>query len=180
MQTADYCPTYSAEAISCYNFPVTQYPSIFNSTIQEDYSIESKCIELRNTIRPACFHTTCNLENYTIGIRVNENETVTCEHDGQEIVFGEVTIICPRLAVVCPKFTCPGNCSGKGKCDLGREKPTCVCYDPEDLSDGCTESIEIIPPKIKFMKDGENCGCTIRSRFGFLVLVVCFLTFVLS
>lgn len=68
-------------------------------------------------------------------------ETITCEEDFQMHEYPNFlqgyTFECPRLAVVCPDFICPANCSGKGVCDYDRDRPICECFDPNDVSPGC-------------------------------------------
>jgi len=140
MQTSDFCPTFSSLAISC------QY----NKTSKTDYEFEkygqfSRCYET-DGLRPVCLETFCE-PDHSVVVRV-DSENITCEYDGQAHFLPNfnTSILCPRLAVICPELYCPQNCAGKGKCDFVTK--TCKCVDETDFTLGCTNSIHIIPPKL--------------------------------
>ncbi len=56
------------------------------------------------------------------------------------------TLVCPRLSTACPELFCPFSCAGRGVCNFattvnGTIHPTCECFDPEDTSPGCSDSL---------------------------------------
>jgi len=113
----------------------------------EVYGSNSHCIQA-TALEPLCLPTLCDKDNHELRIIVR-GEWVTCEYDFQEIdvIAGQVatTITCPRLTQICPEFFCPYSCSGNGICSYtgtqtGLKNATCECFDPSDLSPGCTGS----------------------------------------
>jgi hypothetical protein len=73
------------------------------------------------------------------------------KYDFQELQFvvGQgllpVTVTCPRLSQACPDLFCPFNCAGRGVCNYtakvnGTIRPACQCFDPTDVSPGCSDS----------------------------------------
>lgn len=83
-----------------------------------------------------------------------------------------VQFTCPRLSAACPEYVliydcsigvkelgsnphfwllfqfrlfCPANCSGKGVCNFEAPTPYCECFDPNDSTDGCYESLPKSP-----------------------------------
>lgn len=123
------CPMRTDRIISCFDS--------FNSPSMtgEVYSLNSRCFET-NTPNSVCLQSFCNAVDSKIDIVVN-GKVHQCDYEGQEVDLGDYSVVCPRLAVLCPHLVCPSNCSGKGVCDYCREVPTCVCDDPFDETPGC-------------------------------------------
>ena len=106
------------------------------SLFGESFGENSRCFETDVSV-PVCLETVCNPVDKTLGIFVNGRHFY-CSYDGQVInVDAGYSVVCPRIAVVCPDLVCPSNCSGKGVCDYCLEIPQCICDDPFDLSPGC-------------------------------------------
>jgi len=129
----DYCPMRSKHLIPCSSEKVT------STLVGESFEENSRCYETDAGI-PVCLETTCNPLERTLSFFV-EGKFFHCTYHGQVInVDIGYSVVCPRIAAVCPDLVCPSNCSGKGTCDYCQEVPTCVCDDPFDQSEGCFES----------------------------------------
>jgi len=105
----------------------------------ESYDESSRCFETdANT--PVCLETICNPHDKTLSVVVN-GKTFYCAYH-KEVINVDVgySIVCPRIAAVCPDLVCPSNCSGKGVCDYCKEVPVCICDNPLDQTDGCFNS----------------------------------------
>ena len=129
----DYCPMRSKHLISCSSDKVT------STLIGESFEENSRCYETDAGI-PICLETTCNPIEKTLSFLV-QGKTFHCSYHGQVINVGSgYSVVCPRIAAVCPDLVCPSNCSGKGTCDYCKEVPECICDNPFDQTDGCFES----------------------------------------
>ena len=81
-------------------------------------------------------------------IKIQE-QWLPCERDFQTYRFypgfgnNYWQIECPRLSQACPDMFCPFNCAGRGTCVYrqGQKLPSCECFDPDDTSAGCTNSM---------------------------------------
>ncbi len=131
-----HCPLRSKNLISC----SSRTHWIHHSSLRgESFDKNSRCYETDAGV-PVCLETVCNPDDNSLGVVVQGN-LFRCSYDGQEINIGlGYSIICPRIAVVCPHFICPSNCSGKGVCEYCSEVPECICDNPFDQSPGCWES----------------------------------------
>ena len=124
----------TASIISC------SHKSTVPSLAGEIYSLNSRCF-VTDTSSSVCLESYCNSVDFKIDIVVDSKVT-QCDYEGQELDLGlGYTVSCPRLAVVCPHFICPANCSGKGICDYCLEVPQCVCDDPFNESPDCSSGI---------------------------------------
>lgn len=131
---------------------------------EEVYSTDSKCFE-RVGGDSLCLDAFCSREPHVLTVKAGSN-IFTCNSDFQEISFtsstGDVVeFICPRLSAVCPETFCPANCSGKGVCKFNGVAPYCECFDPNDLSDGCYDSLPKSPAKCEddnFVHSNENAS----------------------
>ena len=105
----------------------------------ESFQDNSRCYETDANV-PVCLETVCNSKDKMLSVVVN-GKSFYCAHDGQVInVDAGYSVICPRIAAVCPDLVCPSNCSGKGVCDYCKEVPECICDNPLDQTDGCWDS----------------------------------------
>ncbi|KAL7466182.1 hypothetical protein ACHAXS_006476 [Conticribra weissflogii] len=101
----------------------------------ESFGPNSRCFETLQS-KAACIKSFCNEVDKRIDLIVGE-DIFQCDYEGQLIEIHGEQVKCPRLAVVCPDFVCPANCSGSGMCDYCQEVPQCICDDPFDESPGC-------------------------------------------
>jgi leishmanolysin-like peptidase len=129
-----HCPMRSKHLVSC-----SSNGKAVAAIAGESFEENSRCFETDAMI-PVCLQTVCNASDKTLSIVV-KGKTFHCSHHGQLInVDTGYSVVCPRLAAVCPDLVCPSNCSGKGLCDYCKEIPECICDNPLDSSDGCWES----------------------------------------
>jgi hypothetical protein len=129
----DYCPMRSKHLISCSSEKVT------STLIGESFEENSRCYETDAGI-PVCLETICNPLEKTLSFLV-QGKIFHCSYHGQVINVGSgYSVVCPRIAAVCPDLVCPSNCSGKGTCDYCKEVPECICDNPFDHTEGCFES----------------------------------------
>lgn len=130
----------------------------FEILFSEVYGEDSMCIEslpddLGGTTAGdgKCYRTACIKDEMVLKINVR-GEWLACDYDFQELTVrvgaGAVplTLICPRLSQACPDLFCPFSCAGRGKCNYahtvnGTVVPKCECFDPEDKSPGCSDSL---------------------------------------
>ena len=86
----------------------------------------SRCFEtkLGNFNRVGCFKAKCDHSGKVIVTADGSDHD--CQNTGQEITVGNLKIICPDASDFCPKLApdCPSDCSGNGRCLLGK---TCLC-----------------------------------------------------
>lgn len=123
------CPMRTDNIISCSDASNSAH------MVGEVYSPYSRCFNT-NTPNSVCLQSFCNAVDSKIDI-VLDGRVHQCDYEGQEVDLGPYSIVCPRLAVVCPHLACPGNCGGKGICDYCSEVPKCICDNPFDDSLGC-------------------------------------------
>lgn len=124
------CPLRMADITSCSD--KANSPSLAG----EFFSLNSRCF-VTDAPSSVCLESYCNAVDSKLDIVVNE-KVFQCDYEGQQLDLGHgYTILCPRLAVVCPHLVCPANCSGKGVCDYCLELPVCVCDDPFNETPGC-------------------------------------------
>jgi hypothetical protein len=123
------CPMRTENIISCFD------TSNDGEMKGEVYSANSRCFDT-NTPSSVCLQSYCNAVDSKIDIVV-DGKVHQCDYEGQEVNLGDYSIICPRLAVICPHLVCPSSCSGKGVCDYCRDVPTCICDNPFDQTPGC-------------------------------------------
>lgn len=126
-----YCPMRSRHPVSCSSNGRT-----VATIIGESFGETSKCFETDASI-PVCLETVCNPVDMSMSVIVN-GKSFPCSYFGH-VINAEVgySVICPRIASVCPDLICPSNCSGKGVCDYCLEIPRCICEDPFDETSGC-------------------------------------------
>jgi hypothetical protein len=155
-QRADNCP------IPSLNLGLNCLDETIASTYNEFYAGESvgpnsRCVNayfessFGRAYQPACIRITCDVDAGVVRIGQDNTEQI-CDYDGQLLTVGGgrsdgATIICPRLAVVCPQlFTCPDACFGRGECVYtnvdanGRVIPTCQCFDTTNSHPSCAPS----------------------------------------
>jgi hypothetical protein len=107
-------------------------------------------------------------------LRINVlGEWIKCDSDFQEhtISVGQgllkTTISCPRLSQACPDLFCPFLCAGRGVCNYENEVngtivPKCECFDSNDTSAGCSDSLI---PDGKFLEDGSGLFNNLEENF---------------
>lgn len=116
----------------------------------EVYGEDSKCIPT-DSGDGRCYRTACVKDEMALKINVR-GEWLTCEYDFQHLDVrvgaGALpqTLVCPRLSSACPDLFCPFTCAGRGVCNYenvvnGTVQPVCECFDPEDTSPGCSDSL---------------------------------------
>ncbi|KAL7536273.1 hypothetical protein ACHAXR_010253 [Thalassiosira sp. AJA248-18] len=128
-----FCPMHSKHLVPCSS------NKAMASLTGESYGESSMCFETDAMI-PVCLETICNPSDKTLSIVV-KGKTFYCAYHGQVInVDVGYSVVCPRIAAVCPDLVCPSNCSGKGVCDYCKEVPECICDSPLDKTAGCWES----------------------------------------
>ena len=128
-----YCPMRSKHLVSC-----SSSSKAVASLAGESFDENSRCFETDAKV-PVCLETVCNPEDKSLSIIV-KGKSFYCSHHGQVInVDVGYSVVCPRIAAVCPELVCPSNCSGKGVCDYCKEVPECICDNPFDQTDGCWE-----------------------------------------
>ena len=127
----DYCPMRSKHLSSCASG--TRMSSQFKG---EFYDEKSRCYET-DAGASVCLETTCNVDDKSLSFIV-QGKSYPCRYHGEVIdVDLGYSVVCPRIASVCPDLVCPANCSGKGICDYCQETPSCICDNPFDESPGC-------------------------------------------
>jgi len=109
------------------------------------------CVNIDSTRRNfdvECVEYRCNQNLKKLQMSTfDSSDYLTCDHDFQMLDHPMVAFAkmeCPRLAVLCPEFVCPSNCSGKGVCDYSLEVPSCVCFNKADRSASCDSDL---PPQ---------------------------------
>jgi hypothetical protein len=126
-----YCPMRTRHLIPC-----TASGKALAPIAGESFEENSRCFETDSNI-PVCLETMCNPVDRTLSFVVN-GKRFYCSYDGEMInVNVGYSVVCPRIAVVCPDLVCPSNCSGKGVCDYCLDIPQCICDEPFDQSPGC-------------------------------------------
>lgn len=135
---ADYCPTsVKMDQLDCRVYPDGS-PAEDGLCIDIDFGN----IGVPTSVQCANFRCDESLKKLQIKTPFSD-DFLTCEHDFQMLDhpnFENTKIQCPRLAVMCPDFACPANCSGKGVCDYSAFPPKCNCFDTEDTSARCSKS----------------------------------------
>ncbi len=128
----DYCPMRSQHLIPCTSEKIT------STLVGESFEENSRCYETDAGI-PVCLETFCNAVEKTVSFFV-QGKYFHCAYHGQIIdVNAGYSVVCPRIAAICPDLVCPSNCSGKGTCDYCKEVPECICDNPFDQTEGCFE-----------------------------------------
>ena len=126
-----HCPMRSRHLVPC-----TSNGKAVASLAGESFEENSRCFETDSGI-PVCLETICNQIDRTLSFVV-DGKLFYCSYDGQVInADAGYSVVCPRIAVVCPDLVCPSNCSGKGVCDYCLDIPQCICDDPFDETPGC-------------------------------------------
>merc|ERR1719491_656150 len=129
---ADYCPM----SIDMPNYDCKK--DMFGEFLDDGL-----CINIKSDSNSGsqCATYTCNEQLKKLQINLFSSFTpLTCNHDFELFDHPEyegVQIECPRLAVMCPDFICPANCSGKGICNHDLSTPKCECFDSNDNSASC-------------------------------------------
>ena len=133
---ADMCPMNVRAPVDCRDEASS---SVESKKLGEIFGPSSRCL-MTDEDDPLCLKGVCNERDKTFDVHYHD-EVFQCRYGGQivDTMFG-VTLICPRIAAVCPQVHCPSNCSGRGVCDHGSDfGSTCICDNPYDETDGCWE-----------------------------------------
>jgi len=179
--TADWCPVYetpynsmSVAQLDCRDPNNANQLSSGGSlnVYSEVWGPDSRCIP--TTLGEGlCFRTACIQDPMGVSINVR-GQWLTCEYDFQEIkiVVGQgllpTTIICPRILQMCPQLACPFQCAGRGVCNYngtsvnGTVLPKCECFDANDTSAGCSNSLI---PNGNFFKDSSGLKNNVQQNF---------------
>lgn len=179
-ERADFCPIAHLAEVSCVeNKRKGRHPL-------EIFGPNSMCYDTDSEYS-LCLQTKCNSKLRKIQVRVGITD-ITCDYDGQKHSLPSstpTTFTCPRLAVICPTLICPSNCAGRGVCGFpGRrlsknmtDSIGCACFDINDKSEGCYESL---PPFYKQSKRKERNDGAILVDLCYLVLILSLTTFLFS
>jgi len=140
-----YCPMRSKYLVPCHDGKASSSSwshsalHLLRQLTGESFEENSRYFETDVNI-PVCLEAICDPTDKTLSIVV-EGKTFYCAYHGQVInVDVGYSVICPRIAAICPELVCPSNCSGKGVCDYCKEVPECICDNPFDQTDGCWDS----------------------------------------
>ena len=150
-----HCPMRSRHLVPC-----TSNGKAVASLAGESFEENSRCFETDSGI-PVCLETICNQVDRTLSFVV-DGKLFYCSYDGQVInADAGYSVVCPRIAVVCPDLVCPSNCSGKGVCDYCLDIPQCICDDPFDETPGCYGEASSAQT---FERENEDEGSVQSSR----------------
>jgi leishmanolysin-like peptidase len=169
---ADYCPVPQLEGHSCFEYDGRDRITNEMEAVGETYGPNSRCIETDGTTRSysLCLETVCNDELGVVQLYV-ANELRTCEYDGQIFtnVYDNVSIKCPKAALICPSLFCPSNCSGRGKCIYASDGgpngnamiangrlARCICDSDDDTTRGCYNTPMNLPPEYGITAKNPN------------------------
>jgi len=143
-QRADWCPIARNDKVDCLGDPKGGAQSFIP---EERHGSESRCFEasVGSEDRSLCLTSHCDAANRALRVSVGDQSFI-CDSDFETLSFvsssgTRVELRCPRLTAVCPDMFCPGNCAGKGVCDFSRARPKCACFDENDASPGCFDSL---------------------------------------
>eukprot|EP00804_Cyclotella_cryptica_P028506 CCRYP_014798-RB/>CCRYP_014798-RB protein AED:0.04 eAED:0.04 QI:2126/1/1/1/0.85/0.62/8/1277/1088 len=133
-EDVDHCPMRSKHLASC-----SSDTRISSSFVGEFFDERSRCYET-DAGSSICLESVCNTDDKSLSFVV-QGKSFPCKFHGEVIDVGlGYSVVCPRIAAVCPDLVCPSNCSGKGICDYCKEIPVCICDNPFDESPGCWDS----------------------------------------
>ena len=129
---------------------IVSHPSCPFHPYSEVFADDSKCIPT-DSGDGRCYQTACVKDEMVLKINVR-GEWLTCESDFQKLDVrvgsGALpqTLVCPRLSTACPDLFCPFTCAGRGTCNYantvnGTIQPKCECFDTQDTSPGCSDSL---------------------------------------
>jgi Leishmanolysin len=150
---ADNCPIPSLQlGLQCSNEDSSTYTVFYDG---ESVGTGSRCVNAYynrassgRAYQPACMSVTCDADAGLVRLGSN----YVCTYDGEELPIANrsdgATIICPRLAAVCPElFTCPDGCFGRGECVYsGSGRPTCRCLDGNNTHASCAPAVLLNRP----------------------------------
>jgi Leishmanolysin len=158
MTKADYCPTYTMKSTSCRDVEsLSGLPSLTDSVrgMQTD-GAHSRCFPTVGAARPICLDVTCDSTNQAVQVVTANGTLLQCNHVGEivELPGTDVQIKCPPTAAICPEFSCPANCAGRGICDFSSAR--CKCNNGDDRSSGCFDIIGAVPPQ--YIRGWEMSG----------------------
>lgn len=133
-QDVDYCPMRTKHLSSC-----SSGMRISSQFDEEFFDESSRCYET-DVGAPICLETVCNSQDKSLSFIVG-GKSFLCRYHGEVIDVGKgYSVVCPRLAAICPGLIVPSSCSGKGVADFCKEVPQCICDNPFDTSLGCWDS----------------------------------------
>mmetsp|Transcript_7947 Transcript_7947/g.11164 ORF Transcript_7947/g.11164 Transcript_7947/m.11164 type:complete len:650 (-) Transcript_7947:157-2106(-) len=162
---ADYCPLYGAtysglqpEELDCRIEGNKDVISFYS----EEYGSDSMCFETTSG-EGRCYEAKCIYDEFLLKVNVR-GEWLTCDEDFKKIEIrvsgGAIssTLTCPRLSSACPDMYCPANCAGRGVCNFkasvnGTVRPQCECFNKNDTSPGCSESLVLDG---KYLRDSTD------------------------
>jgi len=168
---ADYCPVPHLEGHSCFEYDGRYGITNEMEAVGETYGPNSRCIETDGTRSYSlCLESVCNDELGVVQLYAG-NELRTCEYDGQifDNVYDNVSIKCPKAALICPSLFCPSNCSGRGKCIYASDGgpngnamkangrlARCICDSDDDKTRGCYNTPMKLSPEYGITAKNPN------------------------
>lgn len=171
---ADYCPLYgstysglSPGELDCRNEANADLINLYS----EAYGANSMCFETTSG-EGRCYLAQCILDEFVLKVNIR-GEWLECKEDFEEIGIkvgsGAIftTMTCPRLSSVCPDMFCPANCAGRGVCNFsavvnGTKRPRCECFDPNDKSFGCSDTLKLDG---KYLDDASGLINEVKESF---------------
>lgn len=177
---ADYCPVPHLDPQSCLEYSGRSMSSE-QKEAGETYGPNSRCIETDGSRNYSlCLQTRCNARLGKVQIMAGGQQR-TCQYDGQihKILYdyngnGDLTIKCPKAALICPNLFCPANCAGRGTCRYATDRydddysnddgydtsssalAQCVCNSDDDYTAGCYESELTFPAVYGYTYENPN------------------------
>lgn len=150
LQQMDFCPAYT----TIFRFEVDSEVRVLDCTdstlngawVQkkdEVFGGNSRCIEHASGSRPLCLEVICGTNGRDTGKVIFDvnGRRLRCRYSGEVLKLPSGTeVICPSFEQTCPESMCPGNCSGRGRCDYSLSPPQCECFNRQDTSPLCLES----------------------------------------
>mmetsp|Transcript_13379 Transcript_13379/g.28402 ORF Transcript_13379/g.28402 Transcript_13379/m.28402 type:complete len:825 (+) Transcript_13379:50-2524(+) len=171
---ADYCPVYGStysglqpEELDCRDPNNVDLINLYS----EEYGSDSMCFETTSG-EGRCYVAQCIQDEQVLKVNIR-GEWKTCEYDFQQlsitVASGAIssTLTCPRIMSACPDMFCPANCAGRGICNYqsnvnGTVRPRCECFDPDDTSPGCSDSLVLDG---KYLSDSTGLVDDLKEGF---------------
>ena len=151
----------NANSICLLNLPTLESSCIFGQfRSEDDRNLEkigpgSSCFISSFNNKPnkaSCFSSNC--VDGKIEIYLGNDSTKICESNGQEVIQGDVKIICPNIQKFCDarNSRCPKDCSNQGICLINNR---CLCYSGWRGND-CSQGSDVLNSGKNTTKNGTD------------------------